>query len=65
MGNFATQAKARYNSKKYDRFLITVPKGMKDDIDYAFSELGYKSRNDFILSALKKEMQEILERKDT
>lgn len=65
MGSFATQAKARYNLKKYDRFLITTPKGMKDDIDYVFSKLGYKSRNDFILSVLREKMQEVLDGKDT
>ena len=38
---------------------------MKDDIDYVFSKLGYKSRNDFILSVLREKMQEVLDGKDT
>lgn len=64
MENSATEAKARYNVKKYDRFLITAPKGMKNDIDFIYSKLGYKSRNDFIVSSVIEKIDRIIERTD-
>ena len=52
----ATRAKQKYNAKAYDQFLVVVPKGQKGEIDRYVKEQGYKSRNEFILSAIKEKM---------
>ena len=51
-GTSATKAKIKYNAKAYDNFLVVVPKGQKNEIDAKAKELGYKSRNEFILAAI-------------
>ena len=58
-GKSATKAKAKYNAKAYDQFLITVPKGYKDAITDAAASLGFKSRNDFIVSLIKEKLDQI------
>ncbi len=58
-GEAATKAKAKYNAKTYDQFLVTVPKGYKDAITEAAAALGYKSRNDFIVSLIKEKLDQI------
>lgn len=55
-GAAATKAKAKYNSKNYDQFLITVPKGYKDLITEAAKAAGFKSRNEFIVAAVQDKM---------
>lgn len=55
-GSAATKAKAKYNSKSYDQFLIYVPKGYKNLIAKAAEDAGFKSRNEFILSAIRDKM---------
>lgn len=57
-GNASNKAKAKYNSKAYDQFLITVPKGYKDRITQAAADLGYKSRNDFLVSLIRERIGE-------
>lgn len=52
-GAAANKAKSKYNAKAYDQFLITVPKGYKDKITEAAAKLGYKSRNEFIVSIIR------------
>ena len=55
-GAAATKAKAKYNAKNYDQFLITVPKGYKDLITEAAKAAGFKSRNEFIVAAVQDKM---------
>ena len=47
MGKTSTAAKARYNSKAYDRIALTVKKGQRDKIK-AFAESQGKSLNAYI-----------------
>ena len=56
-GTASTRAKNRYNAKNYDQFIITVPIGEKAHIDQVAKEQGYKSRNEFIVTAIKEKMQ--------
>lgn len=56
-GTAATRAKNKYNKKAYDRFLITLPAGQRAKIDKAAEELGYKSRNEFIVAAISEKIQ--------
>lgn len=51
-GKASTRAKNKYNAKAYDQFLITVPSGSKEKIDKIARELGYSSRNAFIIAAI-------------
>lgn len=55
-GAAATKAKSKYNAKAYDQFLIYVPKGYKDLISKAAEGAGFKSRNEFILAAIRDKM---------
>lgn len=55
-GSSATRAKNKYNAKAYDQFLVTVPAGRKAEIDKAVKELGYSSRNEFIVAAINEKM---------
>lgn len=57
-GAAANKAKANYNAKAYDQFLITVPKGYKDKITKAATDLGFKSRNEFIVSLIREQIGE-------
>lgn len=52
----ATKAKNKYNSKAYDQWLITAPKGKKEECDAAAEKAGYDSRNKFILDAIEEKM---------
>ena len=56
-GSAATRAKAKYNAKAYDSIKVNVPKGQREVIDQAAKDLGYSSRNEFILDAIKKLME--------
>jgi len=55
-GEAANKAKAKYNAKAYDQFLVTVPKGFKDKISEAAARAG-KSRNAFIVDAIIQAME--------
>jgi len=56
-GAAATRAKAKYNAKAYDAIRVTVPKGFKDEITAYAEKAGYKSRNDFIVKAIRAAME--------
>lgn len=58
-GTAATKAKNKYNAKAYDQFLVTVPAGEKAEIDKAAKEQGYKSRNEFVVAAIREKMVEL------
>lgn len=47
-----TKSKNRYNAKNYDRFNVVLPKGQLKTLDDTIKQLGYKSRNEFVLSAI-------------
>lgn len=53
-GTSATRAKNKYNAKAYDRISVVVPKGYRDEVDKLSRELGYKSRNEFIIAAIER-----------
>lgn len=57
----STAVKSRYNEKAYDRFLVTVKKGEKDDIQQCAQSVGM-SLNGFIVQAINEHMQRV---KDT
>lgn len=48
--------KNNFNRKNYDQFLLTVPKGEKELITAAAKAAGFKSRNEFILEAIREKM---------
>lgn len=56
-GKAATRAKNKYNAKAYDRIQIIVPWGEKERIDYIIKKLGYASRNEFIVMAIKEKIE--------
>lgn len=56
-GSAATRAKNKYNEKAYDRFFVTLPKGEKMNIDTYVKEKGYKSRNEFVVAAIREKME--------
>lgn len=58
-GSAANKAKAKYNAKAYDQFLVTVPKGDKEKIAAAAKAAGYKSRNEFIMAAIREKIEAI------
>lgn len=55
----ATKAKNKYNSKTYDQWLITAPKGKKEEYDKVAEKAGYDSRNKFILDAIEEKIKKI------
>jgi len=55
----ATRAKNKYNSKVYDQWLITAPKGKKEEYNLAAETAGYESRNKFILDAIEEKISRI------
>lgn len=59
-GASATAAKRKYNSKTYDRFELSLPKGMKEKIDEVAEVLGYKSRRSFILDIIAEKYEQIM-----
>lgn len=56
MSNAQQRAKAKYNKKAYDRFLITVRKGERDEIKKYAEEKG-KSLNAYIVELIEKDMK--------
>ena len=59
-GASATAAKRKYNSKAYDRFELSLPKGMKEKIDEVAETLGYKSRRSFILDIISEKYEQVM-----
>lgn len=47
-----------FNRQNYDSFLITVPKGYKEIITEAAKAAGYKSRNEFVLAAIREKLEQ-------
>lgn len=47
-----------YNKQNYDRITIMVPKGYKEKITELASSLGFKSRNEFIVSLIREQIGE-------
>ena len=52
MADSRTEYKAEFNREKYDRFLLTVPKGGRDIVKAAAMAKG-ESVNQFIIDALR------------
>lgn len=52
-----TKAKRKYNSKKYDQFIVTVPKGRQEEITKEAERQGYKSRNEYVVATIKEKME--------
>ena len=52
-----TKSKRKYNSKKYDQFLVTVPKGQQEEITKEAEKQGYKSRNEYVVAAIREKME--------
>lgn len=51
------QYQNEYNKQKYDRITIMVPKGMKEQIEESMKAAGFKSRNEFIMAAIREKME--------
>lgn len=62
-GPAATAAKNKYRNKNYDRVELILPKGMKEQLEQAVSELGYRSKNSFIVDAVSEKYERDLGRK--
>lgn len=62
-GAAATAAKNKYKNKNYDRIELALPKGMKELIEQAVSELDYRSKNSFITAAITEKYERDLGRK--
>lgn len=59
-GSAATAAKRKYNAKAYDRFELSLPKGMREKIDEVAEALGYKSRRSFILDIITEKYEQVM-----
>lgn len=59
-GAAATATKRKYNSKAYDRFELSLPKGMKEKIDEVAEVLGYKSRRSFVLDIIAEKYEQVM-----
>ncbi len=46
-----------FNKKTYDRMELILPKGKKAEITEIAKKLGYKSRNEFVISAIKEKIE--------
>lgn len=55
MGNPATNAKNKYNKKKYDQFLLTMVKGDKERYR-EIAQLHDKSLNAYIIQAIEEKI---------
>ncbi len=57
MGTAATRAKNKYSKKAYDRIVVLVPIGERQNIIDFAREKGYKSTNEFITTAIKEKQE--------
>ena len=55
-GKTSTASKNKYAQKAYDRIVITVLKGRREEIDAICNKLGYESRNRFIVDAIEEKI---------
>ena len=56
MSKTSTAAKTRYNEKAYDRVYLSVPKGMKEELQAAADKAG-KSLRSYIIDALNEKLK--------
>lgn len=57
-GTAATRAKNKWNKDNYDSFLLTsIPKGRAEEWSKIAKELGYKSRNQMIVTAVEEKIE--------
>lgn len=52
------RATMKWDAENYDRVYLTVPKGMKQEIDEFAKANGYESMRSFIIDAIKEKMGE-------
>ena len=59
MGEF-NQAKyiQEFQKEKYDRCIFNVPKGERKIIEEHWKQKGYKSLNQYVVSLIKKDMED-------
>lgn len=50
------RATMKWDKENYDRVYLTVPKGMKQEIDEVAKSQGYDSMRAFIIEAIKEKM---------
>lgn len=50
------RATMKWDRENYDRVYLTVPKGMKQEIDEVAKSQGYDSMRAFIIDAIKEKM---------
>lgn len=51
------RATMKWDKENYDRVYLTVPKGMKQEIDEVARSQGYESMRAFILDAINEKMR--------
>lgn len=47
-----------FNRQNYDMVTVTMPKGFKEELTAAAKAAGFKSRNEFIMAAIREKMGE-------
>ena len=50
-----------FNRQNYDMVNVTMPKGFKEELTAAAKAAGFKSRNEFIMAAIREKMEGIRE----
>ena len=50
------RATMKWDKENYDRVYLTVPKGMKQEIDEVAKASGYDSMRSYIIDAIKEKM---------
>lgn len=53
----STEYKNKFAKENYDRVLLVLPKGKKEEITKYYQEKGYKSFNQYINELIKRDMQ--------
>lgn len=53
-----SEYKNRYEAEKYDRIILLVKKGKKEELKKMASENGYKSLNSFITDAIEEKVKQ-------
>ena len=52
------KAVQKYVGNNYDRVVLTMPKGVRDEIKAAYKAADYKSMNAFIMDAVYEKMKQ-------
>ena len=55
--NAATRAKNKYRDKTYDRMVLVLPKGMKEEIKNLVKQGKADSNNAYVIAAIREKMQ--------